>query len=161
MSTARNPLADALAVFLQDTAGRRNWGHIGLAEILKKVRAAEAQWKPAPDAHSIWEEVNHISHWSRFVLDRLEGRGKPTKQAWPPGRGGAAGWRAAVSETAALHAKLVRRVAALNEASLSAKHAASRYAMAQLILGCGSHIAYHVGRITLLRRLYRHAARSV
>ena len=161
MPTARDPFADALAVFVQDTAGRRNWGTIGLAEILKKVRVDEAQWKPAPDTHSIWEEVHHINHWSRFVLDRLEARGKPTKQAWPAAHGGAAGWRLALAGTAALHATLVRRVASLDQDALTAKHAASRYAMAQLILGCVSHIAYHVGQITLLRRLYRHAGRPV
>jgi uncharacterized damage-inducible protein DinB len=156
--TARcDSLAEALTVFLQDTAGRRNWGHAGLAEILKKVRVDEARWRPTPDAHSIWEEVNHITHWSRFVLDRLDGRGQPTKQAWPPGEGGAGGWRRAVAEAATLHAAMVRRVAAMDSGALAAKHAASRYAKAQLILGGVAHIAYHVGQIALLRRLYRHA----
>jgi uncharacterized damage-inducible protein DinB len=157
--TARDPFAAALAVFMRDTAGRRNWGHIGLAAILKEVRIAQAQWKPSPDAHSIWEEVNHITHWSRFVLDRLEGRGTRTRQAWPRGRGGDAAWRRAVGETAALHAALARRIASLDHGALTAGHAASRYSRAQLVLGCVAHIAYHVGQIALLRRLYRHAGR--
>lgn len=161
MPSARHPLADALTVFLRDTAGRRNWGHAGLAEVLKNVRVAEARWKPAPDTHSIWEEVNHINHWSRFVLDRLEGREKPTRQAWPPGRGGAAAWRRTIAKTAAAHAALARRIASLDQEALTAAHAASRYSMAQLVLGCVSHIAYHVGQIGLLRRLYRHAGRPV
>jgi uncharacterized damage-inducible protein DinB len=154
---ARGRLAEALAAFTKDTAGRGNWGHPGLAKILKGVEVEEARWKPATDAHSIWEEVNHIIYWSEDVLDRLEGRGALRKQAWPAGEGGPEDWRRAVRRAARLHAALVRRVAATSPAAMSRKAMRSRRTTAPLILGCASHIAYHTGRIALLRRLHRDA----
>lgn len=155
----RNTLAGALTVFTRDTAGRGNWGHPGLEKMLKGVGVEEATWKPAPGAHSIWEEVNHIAHWSRYMLARLAGRAKPTKQAWPAGTGGAAGWRRAVVKVSRLHAALARRIAPLDDAILGTKRGSTRYTLAQGILGCASHIAYHVGQIAVLRKLYGHARR--
>ena len=60
-----------------------------------------------------------------------------------------------------LHKALERRIASLDDTALTAKFASTRYTMAQLILGCASHVAYHVGQIALLKRLYRHARRTV
>ncbi len=160
---SRERVAVTLADFTKDTAGRGNWGNPGLARILKGVGVAEASWKPAPNAHSIWEEVNHIAYWSRFTLDYLKGRAKPTKQAWPAGRRGATGWRRAVGEVSRLHTALIRRIASSDDAALAARFGLSRptrYTAAQLILGCASHIAYHVGQIAVLRKLYKHARRA-
>ncbi len=148
-------LADSIAIFARDTAGPGNWGNPGLGKILHGVQADEAAWKPAPGAHSIWEEVNHIAYWSRFTLDYLQGRGKPTKQAWPAGKGGAARWRRDVGEASRLHDALAKRIAGLDDAALTARARPTPYATAQLLLGCASHIAYHVGQIAVLRKLYR------
>ena len=156
----RKVLARDVAVFMKDTAGRGNWGHPGMAAVLKGISVEEATWKPAPDAHSIWEEVNHIAHWSRHVLDRLDGRGERTQQAWPAGADGAARWRRAVAGVTRLHAAMTRRIASIDDATLAANYASTRYTMAQLVLGCVSHVAYHVGQIAVLKRLYRHASRS-
>jgi len=125
--------------------------------MLKDVGADEARWKPAHDAHSIWEEVNHIVYWSEDVFERLEGRGVSRKQAWPEGAGGPDEWRQAVARTVRLHAALVRRIGWATPAALARKSPRSRYTTAQLILGCASHIAYHTGQIAVIRRLYGHA----
>jgi len=155
----RGHLGEPVAVFMKDTAGRGNWGNPGLAKILKGVSVQEATWRPAPTIHSIWEEVNHIAYWSRFTLDYVKGRAKPTKQAWPAGRGGVAGWRRANQEVSRLHAELTRRIPSLDDLALAARAKPTRYNTAQLLLGCASHIAYHVGQIALQRKLYRHARR--
>lgn len=152
--------AQALAAFTRDTAGRGNWGHPGLAKILKDVGVEEALWTPAPDVHSIWEELNHIVYWSRFTLDYLEGRATPTGQAWPAAEGGEPAWRRAIASASRLHAAMARRVASLDGAALAARFGLrrpTRYTTAQLILGCAAHIAYHVGQIAVLKRLYAHA----
>lgn len=160
--TTRGRLAAPLAVFTKDTAGRGNWGNPGLVKILKGVSVREAAWTPAPGTHSIWDEVNHIAYWSRFTLDYLKGRAKWIKQAWPAGRGGAAGWRRTVTRTSRLHSALTRRIVLLDDTALAARFGLTRrtrYTVDQLILGCASHIAYHVGQIAVLRKLYRHAQR--
>lgn len=163
MPTHRSRLADAIAVFTKDTAGRGNWGNPGLNAILKGVGVGEAAWTPAPSAHSIWEEVNHIVYWSRFTLDYLGGRATWIKQAWPAGRGGVGEWRRAIEEASRLHAALIRRVASLDDATLASRFGVrrpTRYTTAQLLLGCASHIAYHVGQIAVTRKLYKHARRA-
>jgi hypothetical protein len=150
--------AGNLAAFLRDTSGRGNWGHTGLARLLKGVSLEEAAWTPAPGIHSIWEEVNHIAYWSDDVLERLENRDTARRQAWPAGEGGGDDWRRAVARAARLHAALVERIGGLRPGSLSRPAARTRNrSTAQLILGGAAHIAYHAGRIALLRRLYAHA----
>jgi uncharacterized damage-inducible protein DinB len=157
---AKRTLADSLAAFAKDTAGRGNWGNPGLARILTDVGVEEATWAPGGGAHSIWEEVNHIEYWSQFTLDYLRGRGKSAKQAWPAGKGGPAGWRRAATRASKVHDALIRRIASLDDEALTARFGTSRptrYTTDQLILGCASHIAYHVGQIAVLKKLYRHA----
>jgi hypothetical protein len=55
-----------------------------------------------------------------------------------------------------LHASLVRRIAATGPAELARTAPRSRLSHAQRVLGGISHIAYHTGRIALLRRMYTH-----
>jgi hypothetical protein len=148
-----------MAVFARQTHSGRNWGHSGLLRLIRDVTIEEARWKPGPDAHSVWEEVNHIAYWSEDVLEQLEGRGKPRPQAWPPGEGGPDDWRSAVARTTRLHARLVRRIAAMRAGEMARKSQKTRYSNTQLILGGVAHIAYHAGRIALLKRLYRAQAR--
>jgi hypothetical protein len=148
-------LSAVLAVFARETHSGRNWGHASLSRILKDVTFEEARWKPGPDAHSIWEEVNHIAYWSEDVLEQLERRGKPRPQAWPPGDGGPEEWQRAIGHARRLHVRLVRRIEATRTAQLATKSQKSRYSNAQLILGGVAHISYHTGRIALLKRLYR------
>jgi uncharacterized damage-inducible protein DinB len=153
-------MASDLATFARETGGRHsNWGHPGLARLLAGVPAEEAASKPGPDLHSIWEEVNHIVHWSEDVLERLEGRGTRRPQAWPPGEGGETEWKQALARAARLHNAIVRRVGAMSPAALAARAPRSRRSHAQLILGWVAHVSYHAGRIALLRRLYQHARR--
>lgn len=153
-------IAVELARFAQDTAGRGNWGHPGLAKILKDTTVEEALWRPEPGAHSIWDEVNHIVYWSQDVLEQLAYQGTPRKQAWPAGEGGADDWRRAAGAAIRLHRGLAKRIGQAGPAGLRKKSQKTRHSNAQLILGCISHIAYHSGRIALLRRLYRHARQS-
>jgi hypothetical protein len=145
--------AGDLALFARDTHSGRNWGHAGLSRILKDVTFEEARWKP--DAHSIWEEVNHIAYWSEDVLEQLERRGRPRPQAWPPGEGGPDEWRRAVGSARRLHVRLVRRIEAMRPAELVRKSQKTRYSNTQLILGGVAHISHHTGRIALLKRLHR------
>jgi hypothetical protein len=160
-NTRRRGAAADLAAFLRDTAGRGNWGHTGLARLLRGVSLEEASWAPGPAAHSIWEEVNHVIYWSEDVLDRLDGRAVARRQAWPAGEGGADGWRRTVARAARLHAALVRRVGGLTPAALARTAMRTRNrSNTHLILGGAAHVAYHAGRIALLRRLYAHARES-
>lgn len=150
-----------LAIFARETAASRNWGHTGLAGVLKGIGLDEATWKATPQTFSIWEEVNHIHYWSEDVLLQLEGRGTPREQAWPPAAGGADGWRRDLARAKRVHAGLVRRIRPMTPAKLAAKSQKTRFSNAQLILGGVAHTAYHTGRIALLRKMYREARGAV
>jgi hypothetical protein len=144
-----------LAIFARETSSGRNWGHTGLAQILKGIGVDEAMWRPTPQTFSIWEEVNHSHYWSEDVLMQLEGRGVPRPQAWPAAAGGADAWRRDLARAKRVHAALTRRIATLTPSMLAAKSQKTRFSNAQLILGGIAHIAYHTGRIALLRKMYR------
>jgi DinB superfamily len=150
-------LAGELAEFTRQTAAGRNWGHSGLTRVLRGVTLDEAAWTPWPEVHSIWEELNHIFYWSEDILHTLEGRGVSRPQAWPAGGDSPDDWRRAIARVKRLHATLVRRVAAAGPAELVRTAPRSRLSHAQRILGGVSHIAYHTGRIALLRRMYAQA----
>ncbi|HEX9005142.1 MAG TPA: DinB family protein, partial [Blastocatellia bacterium] len=49
------------------------WHGPSLRELLDGVTAEQAAAKPIPNAHSIWELVNHIIAWEQIVKARLEG----------------------------------------------------------------------------------------
>jgi hypothetical protein len=44
------------------------------------VTPQQAAWKPAPDRHSIWQNVNHVSAWRELTLTRVDGRPGPRRE---------------------------------------------------------------------------------
>jgi len=37
-------------------------------------------WKPAPDRHSVWQNVNHVIFWRKYTKAVADGAAKPTKE---------------------------------------------------------------------------------
>ena len=143
--------------FADDTFGTRNWGHKGLALALRRLSLAEAMWTPGPGLHSVWEQINHLAYWKRYVRERVRGRGRQTNQAWPPAGRTAAGLTRAVAGLRRLHRDLRRDVLRLPAETYGAA-GGPRYSTTQLLLGEAAHDAYHIGQIFLTRKLYRRRA---
>lgn len=137
--------------FLNDTAGRRNWAHKGLRVAIGNLGVDEARWAP-PGGHSVWEQINHMAHWKRFIVARVQGRRASARQAWPPAGRTLRELRRATDDLEALHRELHEAVIAMDPDQLA--HGA-RYTAAQLLLGEAAHESYHVGQIFLTRKLYR------
>lgn len=137
---------------LDDTMGRRNWAHSGLSLALKGLRLEEALWKPAA-GHSVWEQINHIAYWKRYIVRRVQGTSSSTNQAWPAAGRSAEELRRAIAELAALHDDLRMAVKRLSAGELTRKR--RRYSHAQLLLGAAAHDSYHIGQIFQTRKLYR------
>lgn len=138
---------------LDDTFGRRNWGHQGFVAATRGLTAAEAAWRPPDRAHTIWEQVNHVLYWKRHVLERLRGRRPRSRQAWPAGGRTAIQLRQTLAECASLHRALRAAVRRLGpEARDGRRGGRSRV---QLLLGSLAHESYHIGQIMALRRRYR------
>lgn len=138
--------------FLEDTAGRRNWAHKGLRAAIRGLRPDEALWKPER-GHSVWEQINHIAYWKRYILHRTQGKPTRARQAWPaPGRT-AAELNRSIADLGALHRELRAAVTGLDPETFDPK--GGRYPPAQLLLGEAAHESYHIGQIFLTRKLYR------
>jgi uncharacterized damage-inducible protein DinB len=144
--------------FADDTFGMRNWGHKGLALALRRLSLDEAMWTPGPGLHSIWEQINHLAYWKRYVRDRVRGQSRQTNQAWPAAGRTAAGLRRAIADLTRLHRELRYLVLSL-PAETYAAAGGPRYSTVQLLLGEAAHDAYHIGQIFLTRKLYRRRAR--
>lgn len=144
------------------------WHGPSRADVLRDVTAAEAAWRPAPDAHTLWEVVLHMRSWTREVLRRAQGAvpAEPEDGDWPPMPvpADAAAWRECLRSLDAAHEALVRAVAAMPEDARAARvkdrpwdppgQAITQRAM---IRSLAEHDVYHTGQLALLKRLARGA----
>jgi uncharacterized damage-inducible protein DinB len=156
--------ADALARrdlvrFRNDTFGERNWGHKGLRAALRGLSLDEARWIPGRGVHSVWEQINHVAHWKRYVLERVLGRARQTNQAWPAAGRSASDLRRAIASLDRLHRALRDAVIRFSPEEFEAG-GGPRYSTTQLLLGEAAHDAYHAGQILLTRKLYRRRRRG-
>lgn len=163
---ARDRLVDALAR-AHDGAP---WHGPSRAEILRDVTAAEAAWRPAAGAHSIWEIVLHMRSWTREVLRRAAGGipGEPEDGDWPavPTPADDAAWRTTLESLEASHAALRAFVESMDDATRAARvkdrpwdppgQAITQRAM---IRSLAEHDVYHSGQLAMLKRLARMANR--
>lgn len=138
--------------YLNDTAGRRNWAHKGLRVAIGNLGVDEARWTP-PSGHSVWEQINHMAHWKRFIVARVQGRRASARQAWPPAGRTLRELRRATDDLEALHRELNEAVMAMDPDHLLPRRGG--HSAAQLLLGEAAHESYHIGQIFLTRKLYR------
>jgi uncharacterized damage-inducible protein DinB len=128
------------------------WHGPSLMENLKGVSAEIAAAKPAPNSHSIWEIVNHLTAWQNLALGVLGGNLYSTLKGdadWPPATGS---WEEAVARLEAVHATLIEKVEKLSDERLNGKIPIADYSMKVLLRGIGEHNLYHAGQIGLLKR---------
>ena len=113
---------------------------------LAGLSATQAAWSPAPDCHSIWQEVVHVTLWRTVTLTRMAGGEAPDAQTIeqlefaPPAVVNETAW----SETVAA---LKQTQDAIALAIQDERQDISRVSY-HLI-----HDAYHLGRITQLRMM--------
>jgi uncharacterized damage-inducible protein DinB len=146
-------IREEILLFLDDTFGRRNWGHTGLLPALRGLGVQEAQWMAPGVPHSVWQQINHIIHWKTYILRRVQGQHPRVNQAWPPAGQTDAELRRTMSRLATLHAELRRAILALAPGAVEEK--SGKYSFVQLLLASAAHESYHIGQILLTRKLYR------
>ena len=140
---------------------RKAWHGPTLRGSVRGVRCAEAEWKPAPGRHSIWEIVLHTAYWKYVVRRRLAGGERasfPRKGSnWFPvmGSRSEAEWREDVRLLDDEHRKLREVVAALPAAELRQRSPGGKWQRYEEIQGVAAHDLYHAGQIQLLKRLHQ------
>lgn len=163
----RDRLLDALA---REHAGNP-WHGPSRADVLADLTAAEAAWRPAPGAHTIWEIVLHMRSWTREVLRRAKGSvpAEPEDGDWPemPSPATDVAWQETLASLEGAHAALAAHVGGMDDAARAARvkdrpwdppgQAITQRAM---IRSLAEHDVYHTGQVALMKRLARTALKG-
>ena len=64
---------DPLLVLLDTSYNRTSWHGVNLRGSLRAVSLDAAAWRPAPDAHNVWELMVHAAYWKYAAWRRLTG----------------------------------------------------------------------------------------
>ena len=132
------------------------WHGPSLRELLDGVTAQQAAARPIPNAHGIWELVNHIIAWEQIAKERLEGNA-PADIAdevnFPPVTDtGEAAWQATLLALGASNQALRDSIKRIDDARLEEQVAGANYPVYALLHGVIQHDLYHAGQIALLKK---------
>ncbi len=135
------------------------WHGPSLRELLGGVTAKQAAAKPIPNAHSIWELVNHIIAWEQIARRRLEGEGKmaiPDEVNFPPVTDASeAAWQATLQSLETSHRSLRDAIEKIGDAELEKIAPGASYSIYVLLHGVIQHDLYHAGQIAILKKAMR------
>lgn len=134
------------------------WRITPFAKFLDGLTAEEANWRPAPEFHSIAEIINHVAYWLEYRARQV--RGEPLEPLLPIPAAGEAppsmpGYPDCLENLHNQFEALHNAVAALQEEDVDRppKEGSPRSIM-ELVSNIIAHNAYHAGQIVLLRRLW-------
>lgn len=129
------------------------WHGPSLKELLNGMTAETASDHPLPDAHSIWELVNHLTAWARVARLTITGSPYVTLSGaddWPPASGT---WDDALVALDQEHRELIAVIREMPDERLSEQVSEQKgYSMYVLLHGVVQHNLYHAGQIALLRK---------
>jgi len=135
------------------------WHGPSLHELLDGVTAEQAGARPIPNAHSIWELVNHIITWEQIALRRLEGEGQleiPDEINFPPAPDASeSAWQDTLQSLKESHRTLREGIKKIDDARLEEIPSGTSYSFYVLLHGVIQHNLYHAGQIALLKKAIR------
>lgn len=131
------------------------WHGPSLKELLDGLTFEEANQRPIPTAHNIWELVLHIASWANITRRRLTGgQIEPYEgEDWPhPEPVSEEGWAATCAALAESHERLRELVSSLSDADLARKVPQGERSVANMLHGLAQHDAYHGGQIAIIKK---------
>lgn len=133
------------------------WHGPSLRELLDGVTAEQAAAHPLPNAHSLWELVNHIAAWERIATRRLQGEAVndvPDEINFPPvSDASEAAWQAALQQLAETNRLLREAIKQIDDAKLEQPTPGKQHPLNIELYGVLQHDVYHAGQIALLKKL--------
>lgn len=147
-----------LLVQLEQAYRKRSWHGPNLRGSIRGLTAEQASQRPAPDRHSIAEQVLHAAYWKYTIRRRLLGE----KRGSFPLKGSnwidcpaldEAGWRKIVALLDEQHEALRAAIEPLTDRDLGRKFGVMT--IRDLIMGIAAHDVYHAGQINLIKRIHR------
>jgi uncharacterized damage-inducible protein DinB len=121
-------------------------------EALAGLTAAQAAWKPSPQANSIWLIVDHLSASKDWQVEMLE-TGRAAVPVWSEPSGAPADWQAALERLSQAHAGLRSALSRLSDEELLAIPSGEEKTLVELLLSTAAHEAHHGGQIDYLKGL--------
>jgi len=155
---------EQLLQILDQAYNRKSWHGTNLRGSIRGVAAVQAQWRPAPNRHSIHELVVHAAYWKYAVANRLSGG----KRGAFPLKGSnffsrpsdERSWRDDVSLLESIHQELRGCVARLRDRDLDRRLPKSQVTPFTLVAGVAAHDVYHAGQIQLIKTIHRQSSKS-
>lgn len=148
-------IVDVLLANLDEAYDRKGWQGTTLRGSLRGLTREQALWRPARDAHNIWEYVLHAAYWKYTVWRRFTGqkRGsfvlKGSNFFAVPTRPNEESWHDSVLLLDEMHKQLRTAIAALKPRDLGDSK------KLKMAYGIAAHDLYHTGQIQLLKRLQK------
>lgn len=152
---------EVLMYLLEYTYERRDGAYPPLAAALAGLTAGQASWTPAPERHSIWQIVRHMTHWMDAGIDALAGRPHVNTELersdWGAVSGDEKEWQVDVARLQGDYRRFKERLQAMSEEDLATLiepyRGMSRYPAAIRFIKTATHDTYHIGQIRYLRVL--------
>jgi hypothetical protein len=161
MTTECNRIAYQLASTINGEA----WYGDSVREILNGVTAKQAEGRPIPNAHSIWELVLHTEAWCKLATGAVQGTpippwpAMPKELDWPPVTANSdQAWKYALQSFFASSQKFVEAIKGFSDERLDATVPGRTYNFYRLFQSMTQHAVYHSGQIALLKKAIRNEA---
>jgi uncharacterized damage-inducible protein DinB len=147
-------LVRALIAHMDSTFEGPNGDYPAVLEALAGLSAEQAAWRPAPEATSIWQIVDHLAASKEWQIEVLE-KGQAIAPPWTEPPGDEPAWQASIAHLKAAHMRLRAALAPLTDERLLGYPVPElSRTLLELILSSGSaHEAHHSGEISYLRGL--------
>jgi uncharacterized damage-inducible protein DinB len=134
------------------------WHGPAVETLLADVDAAQAAARPLPNAHSIWELVQHMTVWLDTVRRRIAENQPvepPPEVNWAPmPEPTEAAWRQTIERHRRAAEELRQVIAGLQDSRLPQGVAGKDYNAYVLLHGIVQHELYHAGQIALLKKAF-------
>ena len=133
------------------------WHGPAVETLLADVDASRAAARPVPEAHSIWELVQHMAVWLETVRRRLEENQAvepPPEVNWAPvPEPTEDAWRQTVERHRRAAEDLRRLISGLQDSRLGQGVAGKDYDAYVMLHGIVQHELYHAGQIAMLKKV--------
>ena len=157
-----SPEVAQLVAILDQAYDAPSWHGTNLRGSLRRVSAAQAVWRAAPQRHNIWEIAVHAAYWKYAAARRFTGGARGSfalkgsnwfRRPAEPGSPTDKAWKADLALLDDMHASLRGAVGRLSSNDLRLTPPGSKVSNFALISGAAAHDLYHAGQIQLLKRL--------
>jgi len=153
-----------IAQLLKHSYNGQPWYGSPILKFLADVTPAQAAVSSIPGAHTIWQQVLHMTAWRQFACRVLNGESAAElsdNENWPAATldgaksNGAeispSAWQKTLDDLAESQDHLLATLARLSDDQLASKAPGKSYSLYVLLHGVLQHDAYHAGQIALLR----------